>query len=139
VGAQRDEVAVRRIWGEVDGRSQGAASLQTPRNLYPPHPRRTESAAAAASQDPHELRTNVTKTIRALMYSGAGARRAQRHVRMRGQASLLRTTARGSSVCHLHAKCLPPLCTAGVGRKRKARSRRKVQGRPKAERIRKNW
>ncbi|KAF8174173.1 hypothetical protein K438DRAFT_1849659, partial [Mycena galopus ATCC 62051] len=96
---------LRRIWdGEVDGRGQGAVSLQTSRNPYPPYPRRTESAAAAASQDPHEL----------------GTHRARIHVRMRGQASLLRTTARGLSVCHLHAKCVPPLYTASVGRKRKA-------------------
>ncbi|KAF8129435.1 hypothetical protein K438DRAFT_1945896 [Mycena galopus ATCC 62051] len=90
VGGQRDEVAVRRIWdGEVDGRGQGAASLQTSRNPYPPRPRRTESAAAAASQDPHGLGTNVTKTIRALMYSGAGAGRARIHVRMRGQGEAM--------------------------------------------------
>ncbi|KAF8143285.1 hypothetical protein K438DRAFT_1783875 [Mycena galopus ATCC 62051] len=97
VGGQHDEVAVRWIWGgEVDGRGQGAASLQTWRNPYPPHPRRTESAAAAASQDPHELGAKMKHHPRLSVF-GSGSRAGADTCADAGTGISASSTARGSS------------------------------------------
>ncbi|KAF8174166.1 hypothetical protein K438DRAFT_1849627, partial [Mycena galopus ATCC 62051] len=120
VGGHHGEGAVRRIWcGEVDGRGQGAASLQTSRNPYPPHLRRAESAVAAASQEPHELGKDMKHHPRLDVF-GSGSRAGADTCADARTGIAVSYDGTRSSVCHLQAKCLPPLCTAGVGRKRKA-------------------